>query len=178
MTRDAAEVFSRWRRWSHPRAISIASATKRWMATSIALQIIHPLAMVATGRSKMSAVIRSPRLASIPCRLHSSIASATTRWLAAIDLLTDHPPSGDGGYRLGCDRSPYRSSTIWRWWLQTGLHRSPYRSSTIWRWIATNWVALATTPLVASATVHESPCDGLPPPDAMRPNSTQPPDLG
>ena len=159
MTRDVAEVFSRWRRWSHPRAISIASAT--------------------------------------------------TRWLAAIDLHSDHPPSGDGGYRkiedvrsdqeakacvdtlsvalidsqrhhavVGCDRSPLRSSTIWRWWLQTGLHRSPYRSSTIWRWIATKWVALATTPIVASATVHESPCDGLPPPDAMRPNSTQPPDLG
>jgi hypothetical protein len=36
------------------------------------------------------------------------------------------PPSGDFDSQrhhavVGCDRSPYRSSTIWRWWLQTGL---------------------------------------------------------
>ena len=140
MTRDVAEVFSRWRRWSHPRAISIASAT--------------------------------------------------TRWLAAIDLHSDHPPSGDGGYRKIEDvRSDQEAKACvdtlsvalidsQRHHAVVGCDRSPLRSSTIWRWIATKWVALATTPIVASATVHESPCDGPPPPDAMRPNSTQPPDLG
>ncbi|MFN9549402.1 MAG: hypothetical protein ACK56Q_03905, partial [Pirellulaceae bacterium] len=65
--------------------------------------------------------------------------------LAAIKIPSDHPPSGDGGYSkiagvcgskaakayvdnsaasnaatrwIGCDQTPFRSSTIWRWWLR------------------------------------------------------------
>ena len=43
-------------------------------------------------------------LRSISIQIIHHLAMVATDW-ATIDLLTDHPPSGDGGYRLGYNAS-------------------------------------------------------------------------
>jgi len=95
----------------------------------------------------------------------SSVATAATRWMTSIDVQPAHPPSGDGGYLenacyLLCshflcshrghavddfERSPTRSSTIWRWW----LHRMHATSS-----VAISSVATAATRWMASNDVQ------------------------